>query len=155
MYWIIIPFKMAISVIETLIYYSLQKSYNCSITCMGRTSDLPFCLRALSKEQGGGFWGLRAGQRADQLTSIGVSETESWCVVSGGDMWFTTWPCCLTHWSAREEQGQPVQPFAHQWRASLPLNTAYRSAQPAAPQLCVHFLLIISSLFLLTASCAF
>lgn len=23
------------------------------------------------------------------------------------------------------EQGQPVQPFAHQWRASPPLNTAY------------------------------
>lgn len=45
------------------------------------------------------FWGWRAGQRANQLTSIGVSETEPWCAMSRGDMWFTTWPCCLTHCS--------------------------------------------------------
>lgn len=104
----------------------------------------------LCKRSRGAFWGWRAGQRADQLTSFGVSEAESWCAMSGCDMWLTTWPCCLTHWSERErkrEQGQPVQPFAHQWRASPPLNTAYWSAQPAGPLLYVHFLLIISSLF--------
>lgn len=114
----------------------------------------------------GAFWGWRAGQRADQLTSFGVSETELRCSMSGGDMWLTTWPRCLTHWSERErerkgergrerEKGQAVQPFAHQWRVSPPLNTAYWSAQPAGPLLCVHFLLIISSLFLLTALASF
>lgn len=102
----------------------------------------------------GAFWGWRAGQRADQMTGCSVSETEPRCAMSGGDMWLTTWPRWLTHWSERgrdREQGQPVQPFAHQWRASLPLNTVYWSAQPAGPVLCVHFLLIISSLLLLTA----
>ena len=104
----------------------------------------------------GAFWGWRAGQRADQLTGFGVSETEPWCAMSGGDMWLTTWPRCLTHWSESErkrqrERGQPVQPFAHQWRASPPLNTAYWSAEPAGPLLCVHFLLIISSPFFSTA----
>ncbi len=55
---------------------------------------------------GGPFWGWRAGQRADQLTSFGVSETEPWCAMSGGDMWLTTWPRCLTHWSEREREGR-------------------------------------------------
>lgn len=52
----------------------------------------------------GAFWGWRAWQRADQLTSFGVSETEPWCAMSGGDMWLTTWPRCLTHWSERESR---------------------------------------------------
>lgn len=48
------------------------------------------------------FRGWRAGQSEEQLTIIDKSGAESWCAMFEDDMWFTTWPRCLTHWSARE-----------------------------------------------------
>lgn len=116
---------------EALVYrrFRFGKLVTVPLTRRGETSDL---LRRQCEQDGGRegeVEGGGQGREQNHLTALGLSEAEPQCAMSAGDMWLTTWPCCLSRWSEREKRrracGQPVQPFAHQWRASPPLNTAY------------------------------